>query len=95
MPRIARRPCSRPCARRFARPGNGSGSLADLFDVYQDNLRLKEQNARLRQWQTTALALQQRLNRYQLLLHAVPDPAVGSVTAHVIGRAQPSLSRTP
>jgi rod shape-determining protein MreC len=67
--------------------GQWLGSLADLFDVYQANLRLKEQNARLRQWQSTALALQQRLGRYERLLHAVPDPAVGSVTAHVIGRA--------
>lgn len=67
--------------------GQWLGSLADLFDVYQQNLRLKEQNAQLRRWQSTALALQQRLTRYERLLHAVPDPAVGSLTAHVIGRA--------
>lgn len=63
------------------------GSLADLFDVYQENLHLKEQNARLRQWQSAAVGLEQRLKRYELLLHAVPDPALGNVTAHVIGRA--------
>ena len=63
------------------------GNLANIFDVYQENLRLKEQNARLRQWQNAALALEQRLKRYQLLLKAVPDPELGSVTAHVIGRA--------
>jgi rod shape-determining protein MreC len=63
------------------------GNLANIFHVYQENLRLREQNARLRQWQNAALALEQRLKRYQLLLKAVPDPELGSVTAHVIGRA--------
>ena len=66
---------------------HSAGSLADVFHVYQVNLKLKDENARLRKWQNLALALQQRLKRYQLLLNAVPDPQIGSVTAHVIGRA--------
>jgi rod shape-determining protein MreC len=70
-----------------------TGSLAQLFTVYQENLRLKEQNARLRQWQNAALMLEQRLKRYQLLLNAVPNPETGNVTAHVIGRStRPFLS---
>ena len=64
-----------------------AGSLADVFRVYQVNLKLKDENARLRKWQNLALSLEQRLKRYQLLLNAVPDPQIGSVTAHVIGRA--------
>ena len=67
--------------------GRWLSSLTDMLDLYQENLRLKEQNARLRQWQGAALALEQRLKRYERLLHAVPDPALGSVAAHVIGRA--------
>jgi rod shape-determining protein MreC len=67
--------------------GQWAGGLGQMFTVYQENVRLKEQNARLRQWQGAALELQQRLNRYQLLLNAVPDPEIASVTAHVIGRA--------
>ncbi|HEY3777634.1 MAG TPA: rod shape-determining protein MreC [Rhizomicrobium sp.] len=63
------------------------GGLGHLFDVYQENQRLKTENARLRQWQSAALVLDQRLKRYQLLLNAVPDPGLGSITAHVIGRA--------
>lgn len=63
------------------------GNIGEVFHVYQDNLRLREQNTRLRQWQNAALVLAQRLKRYQLLLNAVPDPELGSVTAHVIGRA--------
>lgn len=61
--------------------------IDDIFVVYQENLRLKDENARLRQWQNAALALDERLKRYQLLLNAVPDPALSSVTARVIGRA--------
>jgi rod shape-determining protein MreC len=64
-----------------------AGSLADVFHVYQVNLKLKDENTRLRKWQNLALSLEQRLKRYQLLLNAVPDPEIGSVTAHVIGRA--------
>jgi rod shape-determining protein MreC len=69
------------------------GGLADIFNVYQENLRLKEENARLRQWQSAALTLEQRLKRFRLLLNAVPDPELGNVTAHVIGRtSRPFLS---
>jgi rod shape-determining protein MreC len=63
------------------------GGLGQIFVVYSENQKLKEENARLRQWQNAALVLQQRLKRYQLLLNAVQDPALSSVTAHVIGRA--------
>ncbi|MGD0191216.1 MAG: rod shape-determining protein MreC [Rhizomicrobium sp.] len=65
--------------------GNWLGGVTHVFTVYQENIRLKQENARLRQWQNAALVLEQRLKRYQLLLNAVPDPAVTSVTAHVIG----------
>jgi len=67
--------------------GRWVSGIDEIFVVYQENQRLKEQNARLRQWQNAALVLEQRLNRYQLLLNAVPDPALSAVTAHVIGRA--------
>lgn len=67
--------------------GRWVGSIDEIFSVYRENLRLKEENARLRQWQNAALVLEQRINRYQLLLNAVPDPSLSVVTAHVIGRA--------
>jgi len=72
-------------------PLNGASrwlsNVDDIFVVYEENLRLKDENARLRQWQNAALALDERLKRYQLLLNAVPDPSLNSVTARVIGRA--------
>ena len=61
--------------------------IGDIFVVYQENQRLKQENARLRQWQSAALQLDERLKRYQLLLNAVPDPALNARTARVIGRA--------
>lgn len=70
------------------------GSIGEIFTVYQENLRLKEENARLRQWHSTAIALDDRLKRYQLLLHAVPDPALSSVVARVIGRASHPFLQT-
>jgi len=70
------------------------GSVADIFVVYQENLRLKEENASLRKWHNTAIVLDHRLQRYQLLLHAAPDPALSSVVARVIGRANHPFLQT-
>lgn len=68
------------------------GSIGEIFSVYQENLRLKDENARLRQWRNAAVALEDRVKRYQLLLRAVPDPKLSSVMARVIGRSnQPFL----
>jgi rod shape-determining protein MreC len=74
--------------------GRWMGSIGEIFFVYQENLRLKEENARLKQWHNTALILDQRIKRYQLLLHAVPDPAMSSVVARVIGRANHPFLQT-
>jgi rod shape-determining protein MreC len=63
------------------------GSVGEIFSVYEQNLKLKEENARLRQWRNAAIVLQGRVNRYQTLLHAVPDAKLNAVLARVIGRA--------
>ena len=70
------------------------GSIGEVFFLYQENLRLKEENARLKQWHNTALILDQRIKRYQALVHAVPDPALSSVVARVIGRANHPFLQT-
>jgi rod shape-determining protein MreC len=69
-------------------------SIGEIFSVYQENLRLKEENARLRQWRNTAVVLDGRVKRYQLLLHAVPDPTLSSVMARVIGRSNRPFLQT-
>jgi rod shape-determining protein MreC len=70
------------------------GSAGDFFVVYQENLRLKQENARLRKWHNTAIVLNGRIKRYQLLLNAVPDPALSTVVAQVIGRASHPFLQT-
>lgn len=62
-------------------------NLGAIFTVYSENLRLKEENARLRQWQGAAILLQGRVEHYERLLHAVPRRETSSVLAHVIGRS--------
>ncbi len=62
-------------------------NVTGIFSVYSENLRLKEENARLRQWQGAAILLQGRVANYERLLHAVPRRETSSVLAHVIGRS--------
>ncbi|MEI9888560.1 MAG: rod shape-determining protein MreC [Rhizomicrobium sp.] len=71
-----------------------TASIGSIFNVYEENLRLKDENARLRQWHNVAIVLDDRVKRYQLLLHAVPDPALSSVAARVIGRANRPFLQT-
>ena len=70
------------------------GSIFEIFSVYEENLRLKEENARLKQWRNVAVVLQGRVVRYQALLHAVPDPKLDAVLARVIGRANRPFLQT-
>jgi rod shape-determining protein MreC len=70
------------------------GSVTEIFSVYQENLKLKEENARLRQWRNVAIVLQGRVGRYQTLLHAVSDPKLNAVLARVIGRASRPFLQT-
>jgi rod shape-determining protein MreC len=70
------------------------GSVTEIFSVYQENLRLKDENARLRQWRNVAIVLQGRVGRYQALLHAVPEPEMNRVLARVIGRANRPFLQT-
>ncbi len=69
-----------------------ASGVGHFFDVYSENQRLHEENARLLQWRNAALTLQGRLKHYQLLLKAVPDISYTTVTAGVIARSsQPFL----
>jgi len=70
------------------------GSIGETFPVHEQNLKLKEENARLRQWRNVAIVLQGRVARYQTLLHAVPDPQMNRVLARVIGRASRPFLQT-
>jgi rod shape-determining protein MreC len=69
-------------------------SITEIFSVREENIRLRDENARLRQWRNVAIVMQNRVNRYQALLHAVPDPKLNAVLARVIGRSSRPFLRT-
>lgn len=71
-----------------------AGNLGSLFSTYNENLELRRENAELRKWQHVALSLEQRLNRYETLLNAVPDAKLPSVTARVIGESSRPFIKT-
>ncbi len=71
-----------------------AGSIGEIFSVYSENLRLKDENARLRQWRNTSVVLEGRVTHYEALLHAVPDQKLAAVLARVVGRANHPFLRT-
>ncbi len=68
--------------------------LGTFFSVYQENIRLKQENAELRHWQNVALSLERRVGRYELLLHAVADSELPSISARVIGQSSHPFVKT-
>ena len=60
------------------------GSIGEIFSVYSENLRLKEENARLKQWRNTSVVLEGRVRHYEALLHAVPDQKFAAVLARAV-----------
>ncbi len=71
-----------------------AGSIGEIFRVYEENLKLKDENARLRQWRNTSVVLEGRVRHYEKLLNAVPDLELNAVLARVIGRANRPFLRT-
>jgi rod shape-determining protein MreC len=59
----------------------------DLWDVRADNARLRDENERLRRWQSIALALDAENQRLKANLEWIPDPAPSYVTARVVADA--------
>ena len=57
-------------------------------------MQLRQENAELRKWQNVALSLESQLQRYQVLLNAVPEPELPSVTARVIGESTRPFVKT-
>ena len=58
-----------------------------LWDVRAENARLRDENERLRRWQSIALALDAENQRLKANLHWMPDPATSYVTARVVADA--------
>jgi rod shape-determining protein MreC len=87
-----------PILEAFSRPVAAVGSVIDkvqlLVTTYQENERLESENARLLQWQQTALNLAADNQQLRGLLKAVPENSVSYVTARVIANSGGAYVRT-
>lgn len=66
---------------------DGVAGVTDLWQIRADNARLRDENERLRRWQSVALALDAENQRLKANLHWIPDPAPSYVTARVVADA--------
>lgn len=66
---------------------HGLDEVENFFNVYADNERLREENARLLRWQSAAYRLEQENAAFRSILRFNPDPRVAYVTARVVGEA--------
>lgn len=87
-----------PILEAFSRPvaavGNAIDSVQMFVNTYQENTRLEAENARLLQWQQTALNLSADNQKLRGLLKAVPENSVSYVTARVIANSGGAYMRT-
>jgi rod shape-determining protein MreC len=60
---------------------------ATLWDMRDENARLRAENEKLRRWQSIALALDGENQRLKASLRWIPDPDVSFVTARVVADA--------
>jgi len=58
-----------------------------VFSLAAENARLREENERLRRWESVALALDAENAALKTNLHWIPDPAPSYVTARVVADA--------
>lgn len=60
-------------------------SVREIARIRADNVRLKEENARLLAWQTVARRLDEENRALQVQLHFIPEPPTSFITARVVG----------
>jgi rod shape-determining protein MreC len=65
-----------------------------ILDVYEENARLREENARLLQWQDIARRLEQDNAAYRALLNVRREPQSTFITARVVGDVGSPFVRT-
>jgi rod shape-determining protein MreC len=65
----------------------GITEVADLWNMRAENARLRDENEKLRRWQSIALALDAENQRLKASLRWIPDPDASFVTARVVADA--------
>jgi rod shape-determining protein MreC len=71
----------------IARIEHAVTEIADLWTMREENARLRDENERLRRWQSVALALDSENERLKASLRWIPDPNGSFVTARVVADA--------
>jgi len=69
-------------------------SVVEVQNAFEENQRLKAENARLLQWKQAALRLEAENNSLRSLLRATPEPSSSFITARVIAAPGSSFLRT-
>jgi rod shape-determining protein MreC len=77
-----------PLGQAISAPGRWTGQatqyVKDYFGAVSENRRLRAENAELRQWKATAVALEDTNARYRALLGFKTNPPIPMASAHVI-----------
>jgi rod shape-determining protein MreC len=74
--------------------GTAVDHARDIVAMYQENVRLRDENARLLQWQQAARRLSSENEQLRGLLNLVPEPGASYVTARVIASSGGAYVRT-
>ncbi|CAN0564528.1 unnamed protein product, partial [Laminaria digitata] len=72
-------------SRPIATVSEGVDRVNRFFSVYEENAQLREQNARLLEWQSAALALAAENSTFRKMLNFVPERGASFSAARVIG----------
>jgi rod shape-determining protein MreC len=70
--------------------GRIHATIADattLWDMREEDAKLRAENEKLRRWQSIALALDAENQRLKASLHWIPDPAASFITTRVVADA--------
>lgn len=78
-------PVLNAAAKPVDRARNWTRNAHDMLNVYDENKRLREENAALKADQDKTRAVEYQLQRYKALLNVRVDPPADFVTARVIG----------
>jgi rod shape-determining protein MreC len=67
---------------------------ADHMRIVEENRRLREENERLRAWYEVALAMRDKMDRYEEILSLNPDPSAEVVVARVVAETDGPFVKT-